>query len=233
MRTSRDREKEDKEIEAPGWFGITPKNACVGDTCIIRPPQPMQSGGFTSALTGANFQQEHESLTLNEIFPAEYLQGMLEAAKINFLFSFLSATPNDFFNRHFIKSKLTANQIFYARQVIHSLTMLSLTSYLGLIDMRSLLISVGAPAASVGLKYSGCSDTVAQIAPAGMMMAAQVASDVQSCTITMLTLLSGLGGGWLGQKTASTGYRLMSNLFHYVTEKPREIISSYLHPKGP
>lgn len=206
------RKKRDSNLQALGWFKGT-ENICAGDQCIIK-----QSGGYTQPVSTLDLRGVPiEEAALSDIFSVDVFKAMVQAAKFGYLYSFLTALPNDLINRHFIRNHFTPNQIFYARQAISALTMLSLSSALGMTDIRSFFISAGLPAASTGLKYSGYSETVSQLAPVAILAVTQLATDISHWGKTALTLLAGLGGGWLGKQTASTGYRMMNDLFSYVT----------------
>ncbi len=60
------------------------------------------------------------------------------------------------------------------------------------------------------LKYHGSSDMVAQLAPAGVAVAYQIAVDFSHCNKTALSLMAGLGGTLLGNSLAKQAYTLAS-----------------------
>lgn len=209
------------------WLQSKPETICSGDQCFTRTPTssiPPVPGGYTNPALEQDLQAlKIERLSITDIFSAEYYQAMSQAAKYGFLYTFLTATPNDLFNRHFMKRNFNSHQIFYAKQCINALTMLALSSYLGLTDIKSLFLSVGTPAASAGLKYAGYSDNVSTLLPAGILVAAQFATDLTHSAKTLLTLLSGLGGALLGKKTAATGYQMMCDTFSYFKNQGMEL----------
>ncbi len=224
------RKKAQQEDSAPmlGLAQNATQNLCSGEVCSVRVRTP---AGYTSPLQGVDMRGlQLEQASLTDIVSPEYYQAMMQAAKFGFLYTFLTATPNDLLNRHFVRQKFDRHQIYYAKQCINALTMLALSSYLGMTDVRSLFLSIGTPAASASLHYSGFSESVSTILPAGLLIATQFATDIAHSGQTLLTLLSGLGGGLLGKKAASSCYRMMNDLFVYATGRASAVTAFVSDP---
>src|SRR3990167_4193344 len=185
-----------------------PSPTCDGGRCI----QPTKASSSTSSTMPLNPQNDalkkHDDSYLASILPRDYYVAMLEAAKYGFLYAYIAATPVEFFNHHFKKRGMTGDQIYYANQAIRATAYLGLSVYLGFLDLKSLMLAIGAPISSAILKYQGSSELIAPLAPAGLAAAYQIAADFSHCGKTALSLMAGIGGTLLGNHLAKKTYSL-------------------------
>jgi len=181
---------------------------CSDGQCMMRAPIRSVSipapAGFTLPLLSI----EVEDQSLVDVLPPDYYESMTLAAKFGFLYTFLKYTPDEFLNQHFMQTNLSDNQIYYAKQSLNALSMLALSAYFGFTDTKSLLLALGTPAASAVLKYAGYSETACQLYPASMLVVTQLVTDIENSTKTLLSLLSGISGGLLGNQAAQLGYKI-------------------------
>ena len=106
---------------------------------------------------------------------------------------------------------LTNNQIYCANQAIRALAILSLSAYLGLLDMKSLCTTIGIPLSAIGLKYAGLNETVSQLLPMAIVVTAEVLSDLSSLPKTVATMMSAASSGWVGNQASQLGCNIVSN----------------------
>jgi hypothetical protein len=204
-----------KSVPANSFIG-RPGISCDGGQCVRSVNTPTStSSTLTLTLQSETVTSPADESYLASILPRDYYDAMLEAAKYGFLYAFVASTPVEFFNQHYKNRQMSPQQIYYANQIIRATAYLGLSVYLGFMDMKSLLIALGAPVTSALLKYHGSSDVVAQLAPAGMAATFQIAADFSHCGKAMLTLMAGLGGTLIGNSAAKRAYSWASaGLFH-------------------
>jgi len=204
--------------------------ACTEDQCSLRPVQTVtvpttgQSSFsyFTSPgedeFDAAGLQDSEERSYLSEILPPEYFDAMKQAARLGFLYSFVSSTPIHLLNNYFKSRHMTADQIFYANQAIRAITVLSLSAYLGLLDTKTLCMTIGIPVSVIGLKVAGVNEAVSQILPMAVVVTTELVSDMSNAAKLLASIATGAGAGWVGNRVAQAGSNFLKNSLFLVGE---------------
>lgn len=220
-------------LQSLSGSGVESSHVCNGDVCSIKPPQQTTFGApsQSSFTYFTNMNEEGIASTeesfLASILPKEYYEAMQQAAKQGFLYAFISSIPEEVFCDYFKQRKLTAEQIQYANQSLRAVTVLALSAYLGLLDTKTICTVIGVPLASFGLKqYAGFNNTFAQLLPVGFIIANEIRNDLSNTPKLLMTLLSGIGAGFIGSQTAKTGSHFTRNSLFGLKEKINELISA-------
>ena len=214
---------------AEAWHS-TP--VCSDGQCSIRPavvtPLPHSSFGYTVTFEEEVLEASTESDGyLASILPPDYYAAMIQSIKSGFFYSFFVSTSAEIFNDYFKARHFTASQTFYANQCVKALTILALSSYLGLLDSKTLLTTIGAPVASIGLKVAGMSATLSQIVPTAVVVTTQVVSNLTDPCKTLMAFLSAVGAGWCGTQIAKGGYELVRSGFFAVKDQFDNIFNAH------
>ena len=241
-------QKKKEKKEGTHWYSVLFQNTstpsthsgffCSENQCAIRPQQsaPINSAPQTSF---AYFPMDEKKLNADEqqmvskqnnvlsvILPPDYYEAMKQAASTGFLYSFISATPAEFFNHYFKERKFTADQIYYANLTIRTITILALSAYLGLLDLKSLCTIIGSPVATILLKTAGAADAISQFLPLGVMISTEILSDLSNVTKTLATISTAAFTGWLGNQAAQLNCNLMRNGFFAMKNQIEELYAS-------
>lgn len=206
-----------------------PTFTCSETQCTLNPVQPTATPTAPSS-SFSYFSSQHEEPVaaeeanyLSEIFPPDYYEAMKEAAKLGFLYSFISATPIHFLKDYFESRGLTQNQIQLANHAIRMITILSLSAYLGLLDMKSLCLAIGMPISAIALKYAGTNETISQLLPIAAVVSAEVLSDLSNAAKFLTTFIIAAGSGWLGNRAAQIGFNIVSLFSSHQTKDTLDI----------